>query len=669
MNREQLIKLILDFFHQNSLYKAQIALEQDTQTRLWSYGKELDFFYDLIMEGRFDDAEKFIHPLKTRSEFNFKRVIFEVRKEKLLEAVESADNPNLQELVGTLKELESISTKEDFNKLCQLLSLNKLSDNVEYANWNIYTGRVNCFQECLNCLTEIYPVTPYETPDKSLEEFLEIREAAEADSASNRLYKSVGLQKLQPRSRESSRYSLEIHPETRKEEVLEGSFLMQESDNTDKDLTYKSSKKSVSWNMSGREEVSDQVSEEQEKRVFVEALDLTSGADEQSIDEINPSYKPQTSEDLMSRFHPTYLREAARIQDVQPIRACAFNADGDYFVIGTNSKALKICSLQNIVDGMIYNQHQGREQSIDIIMEMKNVHYGSVYCVDWSRSGRQIASGSNDKSIRVIYCPDFLQLLETQGNTVVYCNGKYLTGVADLPPIQERLLVGHSATVRALCFHPLDDRILVSGGIVDPELKVWNTDTGQCVRALAGHKDAIYSIACSGDADIFASVGTDRTLRIWDLRSARCSMVINCDNFSDMNSISLNISSSHLRAETKSRLSNIYKPQRDPPRLNGNLAAVGHCDGVVTIWDITAGKLWNKFNYHTAEVRSVEFSSDSRWIISGSFDSSIGMIDMESGQTYKVEHHSDRVVSARWHPYLPILLSTSADKTARIFSI
>jgi len=34
----------------------------------------------------------------------------------------------------------------------------------------------------------------------------------------------------------------------------------------------------------------------------------------------------------------------------------------------------------------------------------------------------------------------------------------------------------------------------------------------------------------------------------------------------------------------------------------------------------------------------------------------------------KIIHHTDRVVLAKWHPFYPIILSTSADKTARIFA-
>ena len=38
----------------------------------------------------------------------------------------------------------------------------------------------------------------------------------------------------------------------------------------------------------------------------------------------------------------------AILRDHQPIRTSCFSPSGDYFVLGTNSKALKICSLPKL---------------------------------------------------------------------------------------------------------------------------------------------------------------------------------------------------------------------------------------------------------------------------------------------------------------------------------
>lgn len=48
----------------------------------------------------------------------------------------------------------------------------------------------------------------------------------------------------------------------------------------------------------------------------------------------------------------------------------------------------------------------GGVQNLKVIFENENHHAGSVYCIDWSRSSRLIATGSNDRSIKILVCPD-----------------------------------------------------------------------------------------------------------------------------------------------------------------------------------------------------------------------------------------------------------------------
>jgi WD40 repeat protein len=66
----------------------------------------------------------------------------------------------------------------------------------------------------------------------------------------------------------------------------------------------------------------------------------------------------------------------------------------------------------------------------------------------------------------------------------------------------------------------------------------------------------------------------------------------------------------------------------------------------------------------------VSFNVDGKYLASAGFDSFIHITDtsdLDSLQTVKSLQHEDKVVSVRWHPHLPLLLSTSADKTARVW--
>ena len=81
-------------------------------------------------------------------------------------------------------------------------------------------------------------------------------------------------------------------------------------------------------------------------------------------------------------------------------------------------------------------------------IEQKNHHSGSIYCLDWSVSGRLIASGSNDKTVKLMVVPD----LEDD------------YGIKEQETL-ELSLKGHQGTIRTVCFEPTSDLVLLSAGI------------------------------------------------------------------------------------------------------------------------------------------------------------------------------------------------------------
>jgi WD40 repeat protein len=69
-------------------------------------------------------------------------------------------------------------------------------------------------------------------------------------------------------------------------------------------------------------------------------------------------------------------------------------------------------------------------------------------------------------------------------------------------------------------------------------------------------------------------------------------------------------------------------------------------------------------------VRGVSYSLDGSFVASAGYDGVINISDtvnLDKVQVVKTLKHDDKVVSVKWHPYLPLLLSTGADKTARIW--
>lgn len=64
----------------------------------------------------------------------------------------------MQEAVKCLHSLEQYCpTKDDYSKLCLLLTLPRLTHHAEFKDWNPSTARVHCFEEACAMVAEFIP--------------------------------------------------------------------------------------------------------------------------------------------------------------------------------------------------------------------------------------------------------------------------------------------------------------------------------------------------------------------------------------------------------------------------------------------------------------------------------------------------------------------------------
>ena len=87
----------------------------------------------------------------------------------------------------------------------------------------------------------------------------------------------------------------------------------------------------------------------------------------------------------------------ASVEDVQAIRAIDIHPSGRYFAVGSNSKVLRVCAypdIRNVRTDMV-------PQPAKVVYKKNKHHLGSIYCMAWSPSGRLIATGSNDKLVKL----------------------------------------------------------------------------------------------------------------------------------------------------------------------------------------------------------------------------------------------------------------------------
>ena len=689
IEKNDLLLIIMDYLYSEGLYQSYISLEDESKINLFKYEEKLEILRKCILDGDWEEAEKFLSKLKTIENFPYTKLLFEIKKEKLIEEVESQQNDySTNVLAQELRDIQSLGLENDFNDL-----INFLKDN-EKEEKNIINRRLNIFNSIRKNLVFLYPtkneiiVEPGKLK-KMISKFIEFllennnninniniknneikyfnlneifnffeydnniklnsnNNLINNNSLNNNLINNININKINNKTSPSKdTYSLIAQRNKLIKEKLAETYDDLDLNLQISEVNENNNNYDISINNNNDNIIStnnnDNFSTENEKQKKLNSL---SDLDQEE-------YRMKNYYDYYN-YDITSLALKKVIEDTHPIRCCCFSPKGEYFAIGTNSKSLKIFDLSFILDSInkrnFYSKNiknnnnitnnKNYKETIGMIYEQKNYHLGSIYSIDWSSSGKLLATGSNDKTIKLIHIPELDPEIINNNNTT----SENVNNCETL----ELIISGNSGTVRNLCFEPINDLTLLSCNVGENVIKLWDTEKGVNTSNLEGHTMDVYNIKWSNDSQLFTSIGLDRTIRFWDIRENKNINIISSINFSSINDISI---------FTKNEGNN-----------NNILIACGHSDGLLTIWDYNRRCILKQSYEHNSEIRSINFSPDGKYLITGSFDHKIKIYDVANNFEVMGElEHNDKVVSCKWHPEIPMILSTSADKTARVW--
>ena len=171
-----------------------------------------------------------------------------------------------------------------------------------------------------------------------------------------------------------------------------------------------------------------------------------------------------------------------------------------------------------------------------------------------------------------------------------------------------KTLEGHSDLVDSVAYSPDRTKIVSGGSKKIPgkyfwsedksvgEIKIWNANTGQCLKTLEGHSDVVRSVAYSPDGTKIISGSLDKTIKIWDANTGECLKTLEGHS-----------------GEVKSVA---YSP-------DGTKIISSSSDYTIKIWDANTGECLKTLEGHSERVNSVAFNLDGTKIISGSVDQTI----------------------------------------------
>ncbi|GCE59219.1 serine/threonine-protein kinase [Microcystis aeruginosa] len=280
-------------------------------------------------------------------------------------------------------------------------------------------------------------------------------------------------------------------------------------------------------------------------------------------------------------------------------------------------------------------------------------HSNWVSSVVYSPDGRYLASGSNDKTIKIWEVATGKGLRTLTGHSrgvlsVVYSpDGRYLASGSWDKTIkvwevatgkQLRTLTGHYGEVYSVAYSP-DGRYLASGSL-DKTIKIWEVATETELRTLTGHSSGVYSVVYSPDGRYLASGSSDKTIKIWEVATGK-----ELRTLTGHSSVVLSVA---------------YSP-------DGRYLASGSSDKTIKIWEVATGK---ELRTLTSGVESVAYSPDGRYLASGSSDKTIKIWRVATGKELRtLTGHSSPVYSVVYSPDGRYLASGSGDKTIKIWRV
>jgi WD40 repeat protein len=206
----------------------------------------------------------------------------------------------------------------------------------------------------------------------------------------------------------------------------------------------------------------------------------------------------------------------------------------------------------------------------------KDVGWG-LCCIAFDVSGKCIASGSVDKTIRLW----------------------------DVITRQEvALFLGHTGRIKSVAFDG-SGKYMASGSD-DKTVRLWSVSERREIAVLKGHTEEVLSVAFDGSGKYIASGSSDMTVRLWD--SLTCAEVA-CltDVASPVTCVS-------------------FSP-------NSSLVAAGSCDGFIRLWNTSSCTSVANFAGHTrAATCCLAWSGDEFLTALGACDGSISVFEALSGQ-------------------------------------
>jgi len=307
-------------------------------------------------------------------------------------------------------------------------------------------------------------------------------------------------------------------------------------------------------------------------------------------------------------------------------------------------------------------------------------HKGEVTALSISPSGRTLASGSRDKTIK-LWRLDSGELLHTFGGRSLWSGSGSSSGSSSGPNFLSNLWSPseHQDRINALAFS-YNGRILVSGSN-DGSIKLWDLATLTLISTLPGQGWEISAIALDPQGYLLASGSGDGLIQLWEPETDE--LIANLSQHQERISALLmhpqgqlisgsydktirlwNLNNNQVIRVLKGHVDRVSALALTP---DGSILITASWDKTIKLWDFQLWEQLRVISAHRDRIHCLAMHPTGKLFASGSEDNSIKLWDMESGSRLALLQHAWGVNAIVFSPDGERLVSGSVDETIKIW--
>lgn len=282
-------------------------------------------------------------------------------------------------------------------------------------------------------------------------------------------------------------------------------------------------------------------------------------------------------------------------------------------------------------------------------------HKDAVAAASFSPDGKQVVTGSFDKSIKLWDLESLKEIKTFDGHTDMVLSvlfgpdgTKLLSGSQDqtaklwelTPPKELRSLPAAPAPLRALIQSP--SGAVLASAADDGVIRLFEAATGNPIRDLTGHTGPVLAGTFSADSARLYTTGSDRTMRVWEVGTGNQLAV--------------------LEVGTQPATAIGVLPKEEA-------AFTGDATGQVRRWNLPVSPI-RSLAGHGAAITKVKTHPNGTQLLSIGADNTIHLHDLASGGELKVITAAAPVTDIAVSPADPnLLVSVGADNAIRLWNL